>query len=91
MKIAAFPKCYVDALVKGASLESLRQHDGTLGYAEGLLHGVTGEGLSDYAAIFRILAQVGYRGWVSIEDGMNGMEEMRRSICFLKEMRARYF
>ncbi|NKB66982.1 MAG: TIM barrel protein [Candidatus Latescibacteria bacterium] len=78
-------------LIPGATLEDLRQHDGTLGYAPDLKHGVTGEGLNDYDAIFSILAEVGYSGWVSIEDGMDGMDEMRRSIDFLKEKRDRYF
>ncbi len=27
---------------------------------------------------------VGYRGWVSIEDGMNGMGEMAESLAFLR-------
>ena len=38
------------------------------GYAPSLKHGVTGKGLNDYDAIFRILADAGYRGWVNIED-----------------------
>jgi len=52
---------------------------------------VTGQGLNDYDTIFSILASHGYRGWVSIEDGMNGMEEMRESLEFLARMRKRYF
>ena len=44
-------------LVEGASLEELKQSDGTIGYSEKLLHGVTGEGLNDYDAIFKILAE----------------------------------
>ena len=43
-------------LAEGATLEGLRQTDGTLGYSPDLRHGVTGEGLNDYDAIFRILA-----------------------------------
>ena len=78
-------------LAEGASLDDLRQSDGTLGYSPNLLHGVTGKGLNDYDTIFSILADVGYHGWVSIEDGMNGMDEMRQSIDFLKIMRAKYF
>ena len=78
-------------LAEGASLDDLRQSDGTLGYSPNLLHGVTGKGLNDYDTIFSILADVGYQGWVSIEDGMNGMDEMRQSIDFLKIMRAKYF
>ncbi len=78
-------------LVPGASLEDLRQSDGTLGYSPSLRHGVTGKGLNDYHTIFRILADGHYRGWISIEDGMNGMDEMRQSIDFLKAMRDQYF
>jgi len=78
-------------LAEGTTLEELRQSDGTLGYSPNLRHGVTGKGLNDYDAIFSILAGRDYTGWVSIEDGMNGMEEMRESIAFLKRMRERYF
>ena len=78
-------------LATGATLDDLRQDDGTIGYAPQLQHGVTGKGLNDYDAIFTILSGVGYDGWVSIEDGMNGMDEMRESIEFLKRMRDRYF
>jgi sugar phosphate isomerase/epimerase len=78
-------------LAEGTSLEELRQSDGTLGYSPNLRHGVTGKGLNDYDAIFRILAEHRYRGWVSIEDGMNGLEEMAESLAFLRRMSARYF
>jgi sugar phosphate isomerase/epimerase len=78
-------------LESGHSLEDLRQSDGTLGYSPHLCHGVVGEGLNDYDAIFSILADAGYRVWVSIEDGMNGMDEMQRSLAFLKRMRDKYF
>lgn len=77
-------------LAEGARLEDLRQADGTLGYSPLLRHGVTGEGLNDYQSIFRILRSVGFTGWISIEDGMEGMEEMARSVRFLKEMRRRH-
>ena len=56
-----------------------------------LRHGVTGKGLNDYHAIFRILAEHQYRGWISIEDGMNGMDEMAESLAFLRRMSATYF
>jgi len=78
-------------LEAGVTLEALKQSDGTLGYSPSLKHGVTGQGLNDYDAIFQMLKAVGYNGWVSIEDGMNGMEEMQQSIDFLKTMRAKYF
>ena len=78
-------------LAPGATLDELRQSDGTLGYSPNLRHGVTGQGLNDYHAIFLILAAHQYRGWISLEDGMNGMEEMVESLRFLREMSARYF
>ena len=78
-------------LAPGATLAELRQSDGTLGYSPNLRHGVTGQGLNDYHAIFRILAAHQYRGWISLEDGMNGLEEMVTSLRFLREMSARYF
>jgi sugar phosphate isomerase/epimerase len=78
-------------LAEGTTLDDLRQADGTLGYSPNLRHGVTGRGLNDYDAIFRILAEHDYRGWVSIEDGMNGMEEMAESLAFLRRMTAKYF
>ncbi len=78
-------------LAAGTTLDELRQSDGTLGYSPNLRHGVTGKGLNDYDAIFRILAAHGYRGWVSIEDGMNGMDEMAESLAFLRAMGAKYF
>ena len=78
-------------LADGFTLDDLRQGEGGLGYSEALQHGVTGQGLNDYDAIFQILRDVGYDGWVSIEDGMNGMAEMQASIDFLKIMRGKYF
>ncbi|HKI18522.1 MAG TPA: sugar phosphate isomerase/epimerase family protein, partial [Isosphaeraceae bacterium] len=78
-------------LAEGSTLDDLRQSDGTLGYSPNLRHGVTGKGLNDYDAIFRILADNHYKGWVSIEDGMNGMDEMAESLAFLRRMGAKYF
>ncbi len=78
-------------LAEGTTLDSLRQTDGTLGYSPNLRHGVTGKGLNDYDAIFRILAAHNYRGWISIEDGMNGFDEMAESLAFLRKMVSRYF
>jgi sugar phosphate isomerase/epimerase len=78
-------------LADGATIEALRLSDGTIGYSPALRHGVTGHGLNDYDAIFRILAEHKYGGWISIEDGMNGMEEMSESLAFLRRMSERYF
>ena len=54
-----------------------------------LRHGVTGQGLNDYPRIFGILKASGYAGWISIEDGMNGMEEMQASLHFLRVLISR--
>jgi sugar phosphate isomerase/epimerase len=77
-------------LAEGTTLDELRQSDGTLGYSPNLRHGVTGQGLNDYDAIFRILAERPYSGWISIEDGMNGMDEMAASLAFLRGMCAKH-
>ena len=78
-------------LADGATLADLKQADGTIGYSASLKHGVTGKGLNDYDAIFKILAEHKYRGWISIEDGMNGMDEMAESLAFLRKMSEKYF
>ncbi len=78
-------------LAEGATLDDLRQTDGTIGYSPNLRHGVTGKGLNNYDEIFRILAEHNYQGWISIEDGMNGLDEMQESLTFLRRMSAKYF
>jgi len=78
-------------LAPGASLDALSQQDGSAGYAAALKHGETGTGMNDYDAIFRILSEVRFDGWISVEDGMNGLDELRRSVQFLKAKRAEYF
>ena len=78
-------------LAEGTTREELRQNDGTLGYSPNLRHGVTGQGLNDFNTIFRILAEHNYQGWISIEDGMNGMGEMAESLAFLRRMVAKHF
>ena len=67
-----------------------RQADGTLGYSPKLRHGEIGKGLNDYDAIFSILRDLRYAGWISIEDG-DTMDSMRNSVAFLKRMRHQYF
>ncbi len=78
-------------LVPGATLADLTEADGSTGYSDKLKHGETGRGLNDYDAIFRILARAGYDGWISIEDGMNGLDELARSVEFLKGKRAQHY
>jgi len=78
-------------LAPGATLDDLKQGDGATGYAAALKHGETGKGLNDYDAIFRILAGAGFNGWISVEAGMEGLDEIGRSVEFLKAKRAIYY
>jgi sugar phosphate isomerase/epimerase len=75
-------------LKPGHTLEELRQAEEGPGYAAILVHGVTGRGMNDYARIFALLREAGFDGWISIEDGMNGLEEIRESAQFLRGMMA---
>jgi sugar phosphate isomerase/epimerase len=56
-----------------------------------LKHGETGKGQIDYDAIFGILSRAGFDGWISVEDGMNGLDELQRSVEFLKAKRSEYY
>jgi sugar phosphate isomerase/epimerase len=48
-----------------------------------LIHGEIGTGIIDHDSIFAILNEVRFDGWISIEDGVNGIEELKRSAQFL--------
>jgi sugar phosphate isomerase/epimerase len=82
-----------DRSLKGGSIAELRkiELDPLHGYAKTIQHGVIGKGLNDYDAIFRILKDTGFDGWISIEDGMNGMDELRQSAEFLRGKIKHYF
>jgi len=80
-----------DRYLETGTLEDLRAQDGNLGYAKNLKHGVIGKGLNDYNRIFSILKGVGFDGWVSIEDGVNGMDELHQSVSFLRQKMKEYF
>ncbi|MFN3486089.1 MAG: sugar phosphate isomerase/epimerase family protein, partial [Planctomycetota bacterium] len=87
-----------DRHLEGGTIEDLRRmaRDPQHGYARIIRHGVIGQGLNDFDRIFRTLARAGYSGWVSIEDGdgptvEEGMENLRRSVRFLREKFARHF
>jgi sugar phosphate isomerase/epimerase len=82
-----------DRYLMGGSLEDLRkmEMDPLHGYAKTIRHGIIGQGLNNYDRIFQILKGAGFNGWVSIEDGMNGMEELRQSANFLRGKINQYF
>ncbi len=87
-----------DRYLEGGSLEDLRRLDADPqhGYARILKHGVIGEGFNDFDRIFGRLAQAGFDGWISIEDGEGptveiGMENLRKSATFLRRKMAEHF
>jgi sugar phosphate isomerase/epimerase len=72
-------------LIEG-TIEDLRKEEtGVEGYAQRLRHGQIGEGLNDYDTIFTILKSAGFAdNWISIEDGVDGPEQLARSAEFLR-------
>ena len=78
-------------LIEG-TIEDLRGEEmDAAGYAKRLKHGEIGKGLNDYDAIFTELKRVGFNGWISIEDGVDGMDQLQSSVSFLREKIAQYF
>ncbi len=73
-----------DRFLKTGTIEDLRKEEDWVGYASRLSHGVIGKGMNDYDQIFSMLSAVGFQGWISIEDGMNGMNDLRESVRFLR-------
>lgn len=80
-----------DRYLKYGTLEDLRREEDATGYAARLAHGVIGRGLNDYDAIFSVLRAAGFDWWISIEDGVNGMEELRESVRFLRSKIDQHF
>ena len=77
-------------LIEG-TIEDLRREEGSMGYAKRLRHGEIGKGMNDYDAIFTELKRVGFDGWISIEDGVDGFEQLRGSAEFLRRKFAEYW
>ena len=73
-----------DRYLKTGTLEDLRREENSAGYTARLAHGVIGRGLNDYDRILSTLNSVKFSSWISIEDGMNGIEDLRESVRFLK-------
>jgi len=72
-------------LVEGTIEDLRREEGGAEGYARRLSHGEIGRGLNDYDAIFAELKAKGFDGWISIEDGVEGMDQLERSVAFLRD------
>ena len=80
-----------DRYLAEGSIEDLRREENVEGYAKRLSHGEIGKGMNDYDAIFSTLAGVGFDGWISIEDGMEGMGQLRGSVTFVREKMAQHW
>jgi sugar phosphate isomerase/epimerase len=75
-----------DRYLLSGTIEDLRREEGgALGYAKRLSHGEIGKGLNNYDAIFTELKNAGFNGWISIEDGVEGMDQLERSVAFLRK------
>jgi sugar phosphate isomerase/epimerase len=81
-----------DRYLKEGTIEDLKKEEGgAVGYAKRLSHGEIGKGLNDYDAIFTELKRVGFDNWISIEDGVDGMDQLERSVAFLRKKLAAYW
>ena len=74
-----------DRYLAEGTIEDLRREEDSVGYAQRLRHGEIGKGLNDYDAIFSTLKAVGFDGWISIEDGVEGFDQLARSAQFLRD------
>ena len=84
-----------DRYFTGGTLADLQHLDANpvKGYADILQHGVIGRGMNDYDRIFSVLAQEGFRGWISIEDGadpVKGPADIAESALFLRDKMRRH-
>ena len=73
-----------DRYLAEGTIEDLRKEEDSVGYAKRLKHGEIGKGLNDYDAIFTELKSVGWNNWMSIEDGVDGFDQLQRSVAFLR-------
>lgn len=80
-----------DRYLAEGTIEDLKREENVEGYASRLRHGEIGKGMNDYDRIFSILRGVGFDGWISIEDGMEGIDQMERSVVFLREKISRHW
>jgi sugar phosphate isomerase/epimerase len=78
-------------LIEGTIEDLRREEGGAAGYAKRLKHGEIGKGLNNYDEIFNELKRVDFNGWISIEDGVEGMDQLERSVQFLRRKIAQYW
>ncbi len=81
-----------DRYLVGGTIEDLRKmEDNSEGYAAVLRHGEIGKGLNDYDTIFATLKAVHFDSWISIEDGVDGMDQLERSVDFVNRKIKQYW
>ncbi|MBY5957147.1 sugar phosphate isomerase/epimerase [Membranicola marinus] len=81
-----------DRYLTSGTIEDLRKEEGGAeGYARRLSHGEIGQGLNDYDAIFSELKSKGFDSWISIEDGVDGFDQLERSVAFLRTKMTEYW
>ena len=78
-------------LIEGTLEDLRREEGGAEGYVKRLRHGEIGKGLNDYDAIFGTLRGVGFDGWISIEDGVEGMAQLQASVAFVRAKMRQYW
>ena len=81
-----------DRHLKSGTIDDLKKIDsGKIGYANILSHGEVGKGMNDYDLIFKELKRVGFDNWISIEDGVDGFDQLERSVKFVNEKISEYW
>lgn len=80
-----------DRYLKYGTIENLHSEEDSTGYARRLSHGEIGKGMNDYDAIFSELKSAGFDGWISVEDGVEGFEQLEGSVAFLKQKIEEYW
>ena len=80
-----------DRYLAEGTMDDLRREEDVVGYAARLRHGEIGKGMNDYDAIFSTLKCAGFDGWISIEDGVDGVDQLRRSVTYLRDNIARHW
>ena len=81
-----------DRYLKSGTIDDLKKIDsGKIGYANILSHGEVGKGMNNYDLIFKELKRVGFDKWISIEDGVDGFDQLERSVKFVNEKISEYW
>lgn len=79
-------------LIEGTIEDLRREESGVEGYVKRMRHGQVGKGLNDYDSIFTQLKNAGWRdNWISIEDGVDGLEQLAGSVEFVRRKLAEHW